>query len=447
MSLQYEVMITCITVAQIAAAFWLLTSHLPRRPDFGIHVAVSATMLVLVAAILLAVFNRMTVAGAGNLAVTPALVYGSLPLMLVATILCYDVTVLTAFFFATAALAVFRMSTTAASLFLELLMVFVPFGGAPSFVLLLLLILSTVAVYTLCYWSFVRPVRQSGVVNVDNRIIVAMAIVMLLCVVAFDQITSALMMSGISRSITLLTLSVSLVLTFFMLYAEYQLAFRAKLEVELATLSTLMESERRQYEISRDLIDAINVKCHDIRHQIRHFHDGDADVSSDFLADLAREVDIYDSIVKSDSEPLDIILTEKGLVCEQEGITFTCIADGEALSFMAPADVYSLFGNALENAIEAVRVLEDPTKRAIGLDVRTAGEMLLIHVENYFSGELVMEDGMPQTTKADASRHGYGIKSMVNIAERYGGTLATVVRDEVFALNVAIPLASESAVG
>ena len=445
MSMQYEVMIAVITVVQIIVAFWLLTSHLPRRGHFGARAAVSAVLLVLVAVVLLEELDRVTVAGGGSFAVTPMLVYGSLPLLLVACILCYDVTVLTAFFFATAAFSVFRMATVAASLFLEVWMALFPASAAPTASMLAFLCLSTAVVYAVCYWLFVRPVRQSGVVEIENRAIVVMAIVMVLCVVAFDRISLELMMLGARRPITICTFAASLVLTSFILYAEYQLAFRTKLEVELATMSTLMESERHQYEIQRDLIDAINVKCHDIRHQIRHFQGGDTDVSSDFLANLAREVDIYDSIVKSDSEPLDIILTEKGLVCEQEGITFSCIADGEALSFMAPADVYSLFGNALENAIEAVRGVEDPAKRAIGLDVRTSGEMLLVHVENYFSGELVMEDGIPQTTKADATRHGYGIKSMASIAERYGGTLATDVRGEVFSLNIAIPLAGEPA--
>lgn len=445
MSLQYEVMLTCITVAQIAAVFWLLTSHLPRRANFGMHAAVSAALLVLAATVLLAVFNRVTVAGGGSFAVTPMLVYGSLPLLLAACIFCFDVTALTAFFFATAAFTVFRMSTAGASLVLELWKAITPFTGGSALSLLLFLLVTTVVAYFICYWVFVRPVRQSGVINVENRAIIVMAIVMVLCVMAFDRITQLLMGLNADSPTVVLAFTLSLVLSSFMLYAEYQMAFRTKLEVELATLSTLMESERHQYEIQRDLIDAINVKCHDIRHQIRHFQNGDGAVSSDFLADLAREVDIYDSIVKSDSEPLDIILTEKGLVCEQESITFTCIADGEALSFMAPSDVYSLFGNALDNAIEAVRKVDDPAKRAIGLDVRAAGEMLLVHVENYFSGQLVMEDGIPQTTKEDITRHGYGIKSMTSIVERYGGTLATVVRDEVFSLNIAIPLTSEAA--
>ena len=444
MSLQFEVMITLVTVVQIAVAFWLLTLHLPRRPHFVLGVIGFAVLLVAIAAALLAVSNRITVAGGGSFAVTPTLVYGSLPILLGAVLLCYDVTVLTAFFFATAAFTVYRMASVGATLIVEMRFALWSSGGAGPLALVAFLCLSTVAVYAFCYWIFVRPIRESGVINIENLTIVFIAIVMVLCVVVFDRINESLVTLGAGRSVTIPSLIASLALTSFMLYAEYQMAFRIKLEVELATLSTLMESERRQYELSRDLIDAINVKCHDIRHQIRNFEGGGAAVSSDFLADLAREVDIYDSIVKSESEPLDIILTEKGLLCEQEGITFTCIADGKALSFMTPSDVYSLFGNALENAIEAVREVDDPSKRAIGLDVRTAGEMLLIHVENYYSGKIVMEDGIPQTTKADRVRHGYGIKSMSSIAERYGGTLATVVSDEVFSLNVAIPLARDA---
>ncbi len=64
------------------------------------------------------------------------------------------------------------------------------------------------------------------------------------------------------------------------------------------------------------------------------------------LADVAREVDVYDAAVHTGNEALDTILTEKSLVCQREGITLTCVADGSALDFMAPADIYALFGNA-----------------------------------------------------------------------------------------------------
>ena len=71
---------------------------------------------------------------------------------------------------------------------------------------------------------------------------------------------------------------------------------------------------------------------------------------------------IYSAIVRTGNEILDTILTEKSLICENSGIHISCVADGSLLAFMNPVDLYTLFGNALDNAIEAVRKLESKEK-------------------------------------------------------------------------------------
>ena len=50
---------------------------------------------------------------------------------------------------------------------------------------------------------------------------------------------------------------------------------------------------------------------------------------------------------------LDVILTEKSLICKQKEIKLTCMADGKQLAFMQTTDLYSIFGNLLNNSIEA----------------------------------------------------------------------------------------------
>ena len=117
----------------------------------------------------------------------------------------------------------------------------------------------------------------------------------------------------------------------------------------------------------------------------------------------------------------------------------SCIADGAALDFMRPSDLYSLFGNALDNAMEAIKGLRDAQRRSISLIVRRRGQMVSIHAENYFDGKVNLVDGLPQTTKGDHSAHGFGTRSMRMIVESYGGTLTYLAQDDVFHLNALIP--------
>lgn len=206
---------------------------------------------------------------------------------------------------------------------------------------------------------------------------------------------------------------------------------------ELDIVQSLLYQQKEQYRISKENIDLINIKCHDLKHQIRSL--GADTIDEGALREIESVVGIYDASIRTGNEALDVILTEKSLYCEKNGIRLCCVADGGQLNFMSPADLYALFGNALENAIESVSGIAEEEKRIINVTVKTAGNLVSIHVDNYFSGEIQFKDGMPLTKKEDAKFHGFGIKSMKYIAEKYDGDFSVSAEDQRFRLNVVIP--------
>ena len=104
---------------------------------------------------------------------------------------------------------------------------------------------------------------------------------------------------------------------------------------------------------------------------------------------------------------------------------------------MKSADVYSLFGNALDNAIEAVMKLQDKSKRVIGLKVYSVGGLVTVNIKNFYQGKIDLNaEGLPATTKSDKAYHGYGMKSIHMIVEKYDGNLSVQTKDEVFNLNI-----------
>ena len=60
---------------------------------------------------------------------------------------------------------------------------------------------------------------------------------------------------------------------------------------------------------------------------------------------------------------------EKGLYCQSHDIQLTCMPSGDSLDFMQVADIYALFGNALDNAMEAVSALPDDAERYIAVRI------------------------------------------------------------------------------
>ena len=200
-----------------------------------------------------------------------------------------------------------------------------------------------------------------------------------------------------------------------------------------------MWQAQKQYKISKENIDLINLKCHDMKHQIREIGTSKR-LDREVIEDLERSISVYDSVVKTENEALDIILTEKSFKCLKHNIILNCIADGKKLNFMKNSDVYSLFGNALDNAIEAVMRLREKEKRVIGLKVYSVGGLITVNIRNFYEGGLRLDEtGLPRTTKADKDQHGFGLKSIQLVVEKYGGNLSVAAKENVFNLNILIP--------
>ena len=147
--------------------------------------------------------------------------------------------------------------------------------------------------------------------------------------------------------------------------------------------------------------------------------------------------------MKTGNETLDIVLSEYRIYCASHGILFTAFADGAALRGMGVADICSLFGNIMENAVEACERVQDPARRVISLNVRSLAGQVSVCAENYFEGEVRFADGLPVTRKEDTFRHGYGVKSIRMIAEKYGGTMQCGAAGGLFSVRVLFPAPAE----
>lgn len=204
-------------------------------------------------------------------------------------------------------------------------------------------------------------------------------------------------------------------------------------------LKYLLEKDQIRYEVSKEYTDLINMKCHDLKHQIRKIK-GEIQIDDEYVEELEHVIRIYDSDIKTGNEALDIILTEKNQVCIKENIDATFMVNGKIVSFMKPADLYSLFGNIMDNAIEAVRKLSDEDMRQISLVVDEEAGIVHIRQQNYFNGEVrLTDDKLMLTTKDDEENHGFGLKSIRYVTEKYGGILNAEIRDQIFIMNILIP--------
>ena len=210
-------------------------------------------------------------------------------------------------------------------------------------------------------------------------------------------------------------------------------------------MQATLQTQYQQYMQSRESIELINVKYHDMRHQIQFLRsEEDPGKRNAFLDEMERQIEYFQVQNKTGNPVLDTILTGKSLYCHQHGITMTSVADGKLLDFMEVVDICNIFGNALENAIESVMEIEDKEKRLIHVTVSQVNAFVMIRIENYFEGQLQTDGEQYLTTKSDKRSHGYGIKSIQYTAHRYDGAVSINASDHWFDIKIVIPMKKAS---
>ena len=219
------------------------------------------------------------------------------------------------------------------------------------------------------------------------------------------------------------------------------ISYAMQLNADRQALNRMLIERERQYKTSAENIELINRKCHDIKHRIRFLRFVDDEQKEREISDLMRSVSIYDSQVKTSSAALNTLLSEKSLYCTEHGVTLTNIIDGDALSFMNPVDLYVMFGNLLDNAVEAVMKIPEREKRIVSLVVEKKKGVLFVEMNNYYTGGIVLSKGLPVTSKADKRSHGFGVESAKRIAEKYGGKMEISAEEGIFVTIVHFPIA------
>jgi hypothetical protein len=223
------------------------------------------------------------------------------------------------------------------------------------------------------------------------------------------------------------------------LLAQYS-AYRAGiLNQEKRLTERLLYEKDRQYKADRENIDIINRKCHDMKLQIAAFEKMSEEERGQSIEDLQKAIMIYDSGVKCFNPALNTLLSDKGLYCQEHGIRLSLIIDDSKLDFLSSSEIYSLIGNALDNAIEAVG--KNPAdKKVISLTISAKNGFVMMQTNNYFQGNLEIKDGLPVSTKGDEFFHGFGYKSMLYIAQKHGGTLQVKTDGGIFILEILLPI-------
>ena len=224
------------------------------------------------------------------------------------------------------------------------------------------------------------------------------------------------------------------------LYAYHVQVKEIQIRFEKETLHNIMEMQYKNYQLSKENIDMVNRKYHDLKHQINLLKtQAYVGKSTSYLEKMEREIRVYETQNKTGNQILDAVLTNKAMICQNKEIELKFIVDGGALSFMEDMDVSALFGNMLDNAIESAEKQREKQKRLIWLYVTKEKQFVRIRTENYCDEKIRFKNGMPVTTKKDRRLHGYGMKSIKSTVEKYHGSVVAAQENNWFELKILLP--------
>ena len=291
------------------------------------------------------------------------------------------------------------------------------------------------------YYVLIRRSIAANQVQYNNKKVLAVSGVNLFICIALSPLEPELVVgSEVSVLITCASYVSAIVGCMLCLFLQVGLFRESELDEKNRLLGEMLQLEREKQVLSKETIDIINRKCHDLRHQIGMLERQTPEERGKALQSIYDATRIYDSIAKTGNASIDLVLMEKKLFCEKYDIQFSYLVDGEKFGFMDEADIYAMLGNMLDNAIESVMKEEDRDKRIINFVAHTRSGMLYISMENYCSTPIRFKDSMPETSKEDKAFHGFGTKSIVHIAESYGGTVLFQQENNYFTVEILLPL-------
>lgn len=208
-----------------------------------------------------------------------------------------------------------------------------------------------------------------------------------------------------------------------------------------------MERMRQDYELqnARRALQAgadIRRMYHDMKHHllaIQAMMDSNQP-AKEYLMELVSEFDEHEIQIQTGNSIIDGILNEKITRARMDGIDFNVYVDLKRLEFMQALDLVTIFGNAIDNAIEALRNVPKGERIAY-LKSFEYGNVTVLQFSNCYKGELTQENGQLKTIKTDSEFHGIGLKSIRKATEKYGGSVVTEIDPEerCFRLAVLIP--------
>lgn len=209
---------------------------------------------------------------------------------------------------------------------------------------------------------------------------------------------------------------------------------------------TAEELKLKEQQLKHDIQYAETVRSQyqeirQIRHDIKQHLDavsglqleGKIEAAQKYISNISSGLERIEMFMDVGSDFVNAILNSKLSIAKSKGIEVLCNSSSE-VGGISEYDLCNLIGNMLDNAIEAA---EKPGDNAVvEVSIRSDKYKLMITVANSILQPVLNSNSNLKTTKKETELHGFGVKSIKTIAERYGGSADFYEEDLTFFCRV-----------
>lgn len=215
---------------------------------------------------------------------------------------------------------------------------------------------------------------------------------------------------------------------------------KTQIQLEKNMLAMQIETAKLQLNILRSSQEQAVIYRHDMRH---HFaiidsfaQQGELAQIQSYLANVQEELTAITPMHFCDNETVNLLLSSFMSKAKKQDTILNIKADLPKELNIPDTEICSVLSNGLENALNAVGQVTDSTMRKVFVDCCINRAMLLIEIENAYTGDIQMKDEIPTATEIG---HGYGCKSIRSIAQKRNGFCTFHAADGIFTLRVVLP--------
>lgn len=253
---------------------------------------------------------------------------------------------------------------------------------------------------------------------------------------------AALINNGISPYI--LTGMICIILANIMTYyfftvmnKEYENTIKAKL------LEQQNETLKKSIADKDAFVKEMKTVRHDIKNQLltimQYANEGKTDEIKEYVNVLTNNyLPNILNYINTNNAAFDAVINSKIAVCNQRNIFMEVNIKQDTDISIPPAEIAVLFGNLLDNSIEAAKHTDE---KRISLDIQKNASYLIILVSNSIKSSVLTTNENLETSKSDKELHGIGIKSIKNIVEKHNGMIQFYEEENEFCCHIMIDLA------